>query len=124
MKRRAMIGRNAVSLGTEKVKIIEGEAPAALKDLPQPDAVFIGGGLTTDDVFEAAWLVLKSGGWLVANTVTLESEAKLISLHAEHGGDLVRLGVQHAEPVGPYRGWRAAMPVTQWSIIKPWDDAT
>jgi len=124
MKRRAMIGRNAVTLGTEKVKIIEGEAPAALEDLPQPDAVFIGGGLTTDDVFEAAWAVLKSGGWLVANTVTLESEAKLISLHAEHGGDLVRLGVQHAKPVGTYRGWSAAMPVTQWSIIKPWDDTT
>jgi len=122
-KRRAMIGRNAVTLGTEKIRIIESEAPAALEALSRPDAIFIGGGMTKDGVFETAWEALKPGGRLVANTVTLESEAKLISLHAEYGGDLVRLSVQHAEPVGPYRGWRAAMPVTQWSVVKPWEDA-
>ncbi len=114
-----MISENARKLGTEKIEIVNGEAPGALKNLPTPDAVFIGGGLNGEGVFEAAWSALRPGGHLVANAVTLESEGILMGLHAEHGGDLVRLGVQKAETIGPYRGWRAAMPVTQWSVVKP-----
>lgn len=116
--RRTMIVRNCVQLGTEKLKLIAGRAPDALNGLPQPDAVFIGGGLTGDGVFEAAWDALRPGGRLVANAVTLESESRLAHLHKTYGGDLVRICVQHAEPVGPYRGWRASMPVTQWCVVK------
>ncbi|MGB5556945.1 MAG: precorrin-6y C5,15-methyltransferase (decarboxylating) subunit CbiE [Paracoccaceae bacterium] len=115
--RRAMAAANALALGTPKLELIEGEAPAALAGLEAPDAVFVGGGLS-QDVFEAAWAALKPLGRLVANAVTLESEAVLIGLHAAHGGDLVKLAVNRAEPVGPYRGWRPLMPVTQWSLIK------
>ncbi|MEN0040940.1 MAG: precorrin-6y C5,15-methyltransferase (decarboxylating) subunit CbiE [Pseudomonadota bacterium] len=118
-ERRAMIAENAVSLGTEKIAVINNKAPDACDDLPMPDAVFIGGGATTAGVFEKAWEALRPGGRLVANGVTLETEARLAELQAEHGGDLVRLAVQKAEAVGPYRGWRAAMPVTQWCVIKP-----
>ena len=124
VKRREMIGQNAVLLGTEKIKVIEGEAPSVLKGLPVPDAVFIGGGLNGEGVFETAWQALRPGGRLVANAVTLESEARLIALHRQFGGDLVRLSVQRAEPVGSFRGWRAAMPVTQWCVIKPSGFAT
>ncbi len=118
-QRRALISRNAVALGTEKINVVEGRAPDALAGLPAPDAVFIGGGLTTDGVVDAAWTALKPGGRLVANAVTLESEIRLAALNQVHGGQLDRIAVQHAEPVGPYRGWRAAMPVTQWSVTKP-----
>lgn len=118
-ERVTMIRKNAVELGTEKIEIVEARAPDGLTGLVQPDAVFIGGGLTTDGVFETAWDALRPAGRLVANTVTLESEERLIALHQRYGGDLVRLSVQHAEPVGPYRGWRPAMPVTQWSVSKP-----
>ncbi|MEM9731990.1 MAG: precorrin-6y C5,15-methyltransferase (decarboxylating) subunit CbiE [Pseudomonadota bacterium] len=117
--RRGMIAANRVALGVEKLEIVSGSAPDALTGLPIPDAIFIGGGLTNEGVFETAWSALRPGGRLVANTVTLESEARLIALHAEHGGSLTRLGVQHAQPVGPYRGWRAAMPVMQWWVDKP-----
>ncbi len=116
--RREMIATNAVQLGTEKIELIEGKAPGALSGLAVPDAIFIGGGLTSEGVFETCWEALRNGGRLVANVVTLESEARLAALHARHGGELVRIGVQIAEPVGPYRGWRAAMPVTQWSVVK------
>ena len=34
------------------------------------------------------------------------------------GGDLTRIAVARAEPVGRLTGWRAAMPLTQWSIVK------
>ncbi|MFD1379526.1 hypothetical protein [Fodinicurvata halophila] len=55
----------------------------------------------------------------MANAVTLEGEARLTALQAEHGGELKRLSVSRAEPVGPFRGWRSAMPVTQWALRKP-----
>ncbi|KGM50444.1 bifunctional cobalt-precorrin-7 (C(5))-methyltransferase/cobalt-precorrin-6B (C(15))-methyltransferase [Pseudooceanicola atlanticus] len=115
--RRAMAAANALALGVPRLELIEGEAPAVLEGLARPDAVFIGGGLS-ESVFLAAWEALKPLGRLVANAVTLESEAELISLHRAHGGDLVRLQVHRAEPVGRLTGWRPSMPVTQWSLVK------
>ena len=117
-ERRAMLDRNAAKLGAPALRIVEGKAPDALDDLPPPDAVFIGGGLTTPGVFEACWTALAPGGRLVANAVTLESEARLAALHAEHGGHLARVSVASAEEIGPYRGWRPSMPVTQWSATR------
>ena len=113
----AMARRNATTLGAPRLRVIEGKAPDALANLPAPDAVFIGGGLS-HETFEVAWQALRPGGSLVANAVTLEREALLIELHALHGGELVRHAVAHAEPVGPWRGWRAAMTVTQWSAAR------
>ena len=115
--RRAMAAENALALGAPRLDLREGEAPAALEGLPPPDAVFLGGGLTERAV-EAALAALKPLGRLVANAVTLESEARLIALRARLGGDLVRLDVARAEPVGRFTGWRPAMPVTQWSLVK------
>ena len=117
-ERRGMTARNAEWLGTPALRLVAGHAPDALEGLPNPDAVFIGGGLTTEGVFERCWSALRPGGRLVANAVTLESEARLGALHREHGGALVRIAVAHAEPVGPYRGWQASMPVTQWSLTR------
>ncbi|MDD9909594.1 MAG: precorrin-6y C5,15-methyltransferase (decarboxylating) subunit CbiE [Ahrensia sp.] len=118
-ERCAMIKTNAQALGTEKIDLVQGRAPEALAGLAQPDAVFIGGGLSGEGVFEAAWGALRPHGRLVANAVTLESESRLAQLHKMWGGELVRIAVQHAQEVGPYRGWRAAMPVTQWCVEKP-----
>jgi precorrin-6B C5,15-methyltransferase / cobalt-precorrin-6B C5,C15-methyltransferase len=115
--RRAMAAANALALGTPKLELIEGEAPGALVGLEAPDAIFIGGGLS-EAVFEAAWGALKPLGRLVANAVTLESEAVLMRLHGAHGGQLVKLSVTRAEALGPYRGWSPLRPVTQWSLIK------
>ena len=116
-ERRAMAERNARRLGVARLKIVEGHAPDALDGLPQPDAAFIGGGLS-DAVFDRCREALPPGGRLVANVVTLESEGLLLDLHARHGGELARIAVAHAGAVGPYRGWRSAMPVTQWSWTK------
>jgi precorrin-6Y C5,15-methyltransferase (decarboxylating) len=91
--------------------------PEALDGLEPPDAVFIGGGLSRE-VFAAAWDALRPLGRLVCNAVTLESEAVLLGLHKEFGGQLVKLSVNRAEPVGELTGWRPLMPVTQWSLVK------
>ena len=113
--RRRMAEANAKALGTPALRLVEGEAPAVLEGLPAPDAVFVGGGLSRETV-EAALGALKPRGRLVANAVTLESEALMAALHAEKGGALIRLVPARAEAVGPYRGWRTGMPVTQWSL--------
>ncbi|MFF4850496.1 precorrin-6y C5,15-methyltransferase (decarboxylating) subunit CbiE [Streptomyces sp. NPDC001194] len=119
-ERAARITRNAAALGVPGLRVVTGAAPGALAGLPVPDAVFIGGGLTAPGLLDAAWAALAPGGRLVVNTVTLESEAVLTERYRRHGGDLVKLAVAHAVPVGGFTGWRQAMPVTQWSVTKPW----
>ncbi|GAB2690666.1 precorrin-6y C5,15-methyltransferase (decarboxylating) subunit CbiE [Kitasatospora kifunensis] len=113
------ITRNAAALGVPRLRVVTGAAPAALAELPKPDVVFIGGGLTAPGLLAACWAALGPGGRLVANTVTLESEALLTEWYRRHGGELLRLAVAHAVPVGGFTGWRQAMPVTQWSVRKP-----
>ena len=115
--RRAMAGANAMALGAPKLELVDGIVPDALGGLSAPDAIFIGGGLSRA-TFDAAWVALRPLGRLVANAVTLESEAALMALHAEFGGELVRISVCRAEPVGRLTGWRPSMPVTQWSLVK------
>ncbi|MFI1189096.1 precorrin-6y C5,15-methyltransferase (decarboxylating) subunit CbiE [Streptomyces californicus] len=116
--RAGRITRNAERLGVPGLRVVTGPAPGSLAGLPVPDAVFIGGGLTAPGLLDACWEALRPGGRLVANTVTLESEALLAGRHAAYGGELVRLAVAHAVPVGGFTGWRQAMPVTQWSVVK------
>ncbi len=113
-----MIRQNAINLGTEKIQIVEGKAPSVLHGLGTPDAVFIGGGLNTPDLFETCWKALREGGRLVANVVTLEGEAAIFDLQEKLGGNLTRIAVQQAEPVGRFKGWKPFMPVTQWSVVK------
>jgi precorrin-6Y C5,15-methyltransferase (decarboxylating) len=115
--RRAMAARNAARLGVPMLEIRDLRAPEGLSGLPAPDAVFLGGGIS-EQAIEASSAELKSGGRLVAHAVTLESEAVLLAAHARRGGELVRLLVARAEPVGDYLGWRPAMPVTQWAWVK------
>jgi precorrin-6Y C5,15-methyltransferase (decarboxylating) len=117
-QRRQFIAENAVALGVPELKMVAGTAPAALDDLPTPDAVFIGGGLTSAGLVERCWEALPAGGRLVANVVTVEGEAKLAQWHAQLGGSLSRVAVSRAEPVGPFLGWRPLMPVTQWAVVK------
>jgi len=101
-----------------ELRIVQGTAPDALRDLPPPDAVFLGGGVGDPALFDAAWQVLKPGGRLVANAITLEAEAQLLARHAALRGELTRLSVSRAEPVGRYHGWRPLMTVTQLVLAK------
>ncbi|HJZ19819.1 MAG TPA: precorrin-6y C5,15-methyltransferase (decarboxylating) subunit CbiE [Bradyrhizobium sp.] len=109
---------NARALGVPHFDLRLGTAPEALMGLPTPDAIFVGGGAARDGVLDAVWQALPPGGRLVVNSVTLETEAVLIDWQARHGGTLLRLAVERAGAVGGRTGWRAAMPVVQWSVIK------
>lgn len=114
----AFVIENAAALGVPHIQVTEGEAPAALGPLPKPDAVFVGGGLSTPGLLESCWDSLKTGGRLVANAVTLEGEARLLAVRDEFGGELTRISISRAERVGPYSGWRPQMPVTQLAVVK------
>jgi precorrin-6Y C5,15-methyltransferase (decarboxylating) len=113
------IAENAIALGTPNLKIIEGKAPESLKNLPTPDAIFIGGGATEVDLFEICWESLRSQGRLVANVVTLEGEQKLFQWQQKYGGTLTQISIKRAEAVGSFLGWKPMRPVTQWKITKP-----
>lgn len=118
-KRAARISANARALGVPELRVVEGKAPAALSALEPPHAIFVGGGGTDAGVLETAEKALRPGGRLVANAVTLEMETLLMTRHATLGGTLSRIAITRVEPLGGMSGWRPAMPITQWSWIKP-----
>lgn len=117
--RQAHIRHNRDALGVPQLQLVAGSAPQALDGLPAPDAVFIGGGVTVPGVLEDCWTALKPGGRLVANAVTLQSEARLIDWHSRHGGELLRLHIAHARPLGSFDTWRQALPITLLCVRKP-----
>ncbi|AZO12310.1 MULTISPECIES: precorrin-6y C5,15-methyltransferase (decarboxylating) subunit CbiE [unclassified Mesorhizobium] len=118
-ERAARIHRNASHCGVPGLVVIEGSAPKAFFKLETPDAIFIGGGGSDAGVLEKAIKALRPGGRLVANAVTLELEALLLGQHTRRGGDLTRIALSRAAPVGSMQAWRPAMPVMQWSWVKP-----
>jgi precorrin-6Y C5,15-methyltransferase (decarboxylating) len=112
------VSRNATALGVPGIDVVCGEAPAALAGLNQPDAVFLGGGLTGDGVLETCWKRLGPGGRLVAHAVTVESEAVLHDWQRAEGGQLVKLALSYAGPLGGFTTWRPALPITQWQVTR------
>ncbi|GAA3884103.1 precorrin-6y C5,15-methyltransferase (decarboxylating) subunit CbiE [Saccharothrix violaceirubra] len=115
--RAARITRNARSLGVPTIRVVVGESPDVL-DFEAPDAVFIGGGVTAEGAVETCWRAVKTGGRLVANAVTLESEAVLTRWQRELGGSLTRIEVSRDAAVGGFTAWRPQLPVTIWSVRK------
>lgn len=116
-ERAARARANAERLGVDRLEVVEGRAPEALDGLATPHAVFIGGGLS-EALLADLWARLPAGARIVANAVTLESEALLARWHAAHGGRLMRFDVSEAVPLGSKRGWRAAYPIVQWSVTR------
>lgn len=111
--------RNASRLGVPGLIPVLGEVPEALAHLPRPHAVFVGGGATAPGVVDRCREALLPGGRLVVHGVTVETETLLAQQYAEHGGELTRIAVEHAAPIGSFTGWTPARTVTQWSWSKP-----
>lgn len=114
--RSGRIARNAGALGVPDLHVVEGRAPDVLAGLPAPGAIFVGGGASRPGVLDACLSALRTGGRLVVHAVTLETEAELVRRHAELGGELIRLAVETAAPVGTFTGWTPARAVVQWSF--------
>ena len=118
-ERQEHIRHNRDALGVPTLHLVAGSAPEALLELPEPDAIFIGGGVTAEGVLETCWERLRPGGRLLANAVTLQSERALLDWQQRLGGDLTRLGVAHARPLGGFDTWRQALPITLLELRKP-----
>ena len=112
------IADNATALGTPNLQIMAGKALEVIPNLPTPNAIFIGGGVTAPEILENCWNVLVPGGRMVVNVVTLEGEQRLYQWYEKVGGNFTRIAIQRAEPIGKFLGWKAMSPVTQWIGIK------
>ena len=119
--RQQLIEHNRDALGVPGLQLIRGNAPQALTGLERPDAIFIGGGVTREGVLETCWEQLKPGGRLVANAVTLQSEMTLMNWRERHGGELTRIHIAQAQPLGEFDTWRQALPITLLDLVKPLD---
>lgn len=117
-QRQHLIEHNRDALGVPALHLVKGEAPTALAGLETPDAIFIGGGVTEPGLLEICWRQLRDGGRLIANAVTLQSEMILQNWRAQHGGELIRVTVAQAQPLGEFDTWRAALPITLLEIHK------
>ncbi|MCF5168605.1 precorrin-6y C5,15-methyltransferase (decarboxylating) subunit CbiE [Pseudomonas canadensis] len=117
--RQGLIEHNRDALGVPGLQLVRGKAPEALSGLEAPDAIFIGGGVTRDGVLETCWQHLRPGGRLVANAVTLQSEMTLMDWRARYGGELTRIHVAQAQPLGEFDTWRQALPITLLEVVKP-----
>jgi precorrin-6B C5,15-methyltransferase / cobalt-precorrin-6B C5,C15-methyltransferase len=113
-----LIADNMAALGTPHLQLIQGKAPAALTNLATPDAIFIGGGVTAPGLLDTCWTALRSGGKLVVNAVTVESELQLLQWHQQVGGQLTRIAIQRTHNIGGFLGWKPLIPVTQLLVIK------
>lgn len=116
--RQALIEYNSVALGAPGLQLVRGAAPEALIGLAPPDAIFIGGGVTVPGVLDACWSQLRSGGRLVANAVTVQSEMALCAWRDRHGGELLRIDVSHTQQLGKFDVWRSALPITLLEVCK------
>ncbi|KMQ81185.1 Cobalt-precorrin-6y C5-methyltransferase [Candidatus Burkholderia pumila] len=110
--RQRLIEYNRDALGVPSLRLVKSEAPSTLEDLPAPDVVFIGGGVTAPGLLDACWSCLRQGGRLIANAVTVQSEMALVQWREAYGGELTRIGIAHAEPLGTFDTWRQALPIT------------
>ncbi|GAA3600760.1 bifunctional cobalt-precorrin-7 (C(5))-methyltransferase/cobalt-precorrin-6B (C(15))-methyltransferase [Marihabitans asiaticum] len=120
-ERAARIARNAAALGVPDLEVVEGRAPDDLAGLAVPDAIFVGGGASAPGVLDRCLDALGPGGRLVVHGVTLETERELATRYAALGGELVRVAVESAAPIGSFTGWTPQRAVTQWSYCVPAD---
>lgn len=119
--RQLLIEHNRDALGVPGLQLIRGSAPQALTGLERPDAIFIGGGVTREGVLDSCWAQLKPGGRLIANAVTLQSEMTLMAWRERYGGELTRIHIAQAQPLGEFDTWRQALPITLLDVTKPCD---
>ena len=93
-------------------------APGGAAGTAEPDAIFIGGGVTA----EACW---KPAGSACGRRPPARQRGHpaertgAARLAATPGGDLTRLGVAHARPLGGFDTWRQALPITLLELRKP-----
>jgi precorrin-6Y C5,15-methyltransferase (decarboxylating) len=98
-------------------RLYDARAPEGLEGLAAPDAVFVGGG-ASGAVLSKLWEIMPAGCRLVLNAVTIETEALVLDWSARQGGSLMKIELSEPTAIGRKRGWRAALPILQWSVVR------
>lgn len=111
------IRANAKKLGVPHLVVQNGTIVESFRTLETPDVVFIGGGFSSD-LLDVLWPILPAGTRLVANSVTLESDADMLRAQSELGGELLRVELAAPKAIGSRSGWAARYPIMQWSVVK------
>ncbi len=115
--RAARVASNAAAHGVP-VTVETGPSLDVVAELPPPDAVFVGGG-ASEALVDRAWDALRPGGRLVVHCVTLGTEAVVVAAQQRLGGDLRRVSIERALPLGSHLSWEPARAIVQWSATKP-----
>jgi precorrin-6Y C5,15-methyltransferase (decarboxylating) len=112
---------NVRTFGADNVRVIAGRAPEALAELPDPDAVFIGGSKgSMAEIIEVALARMRDGGRLVANAITLDNvnEAYAALRASGRQPEVIMLNVSRAEPLARYMRWEAQNPIHIFAVTK------
>ncbi len=99
----------------ERLTVKHGNIETIAKDLPTPNAVFIGGGVTSDLIYQVIKALGKNSR-LVINAVTLESQALLLKKYKQFGGNLKKINISKPKPIGGKTIWSAQYNIIQWSF--------
>jgi precorrin-6Y C5,15-methyltransferase (decarboxylating) len=112
---------NVRAHAVDNVRVVAGRAPEALADLPDPDAVFVGGSKgSMAEIIDVALARLRDGGRLVVNAITLENVGETYRCLRERGKEpeVILLNVSRAEPLARYMRYEAQNPIHIFAVNK------
>ena len=112
---------NVRAHAVDNVRVIAGRAPEALAELPDPDAIFVGGSKgSMAEIVDVALARLKPGGRLVVNAITLDNVGEAYKCLRASGREpeVLMLNVSRAEPLARYMRWEAQNPIHIFAVTK------
>lgn len=118
----AMIQANAEEFGVPNVRVVAGRAPDVLAELPEADAIFVGGtGRQVGAVLEAAFCRLRPGGRLAVNIATIDGLASAHQTLKDLAGEVqlwnvaIARGIEQMDRVR----FQAVNPTFLLAVTKP-----
>ncbi|MDB4966492.1 MAG: cobL [Myxococcales bacterium] len=112
---------NVRTHAADNVRVIAGRAPEVLAELPDPDAIFVGGSKgSMAEIVDVALARLKPGGRLVVNAVTLDNVGEIYKCLRERDREpeVIMLNVSRAEPLARYMRWEAQNPIHIFAVTR------
>ncbi len=112
----SLIEKNKEKFGVGNLTVIEGDAPDALKDLPDCNAAIIGGsGSRLPEILDEISSRLKTGGRVVMNCITVQTLAAALSYMRGHESDFsyeaIQMQINRLQAVGAYDMAKAINPI-------------
>ena len=117
-----LIHRNKLKFAADNLEIVEGLAPAALKDLPAPTHAFIGG--SSGNLKEIVKLLLEKNPQvrIVINCITLETVSEALETAKEFGfeeNEIVQLSAARSKAIGRYHMMLGENPIYIITLQNP-----